>query len=546
MNVAFSRSTGRYVALASLSLACSLPGVLSASPALPSLEVPLTDGMIEGTRMRKDSTDLRVFRGIPYAAPPVGEFRWREPQPVARWAGVRSAAEFGPRCTQNPDSQHHFRSTRMSEDCLFLNVWTPARGEGEGKGEKLPVLVYFHGGGFNSGDGSERRYDGAGLAARGIVAVTVNYRLGLFGFLASPEAASESPHGAAGNYGLLDQVAALRWVRDNIAQFGGDPDQVTIGGELEGAISVSAHMASPLSRGLFARAIGLSGGAFTPMGLLSRTKAQELSQRIMEDTSLAEMRTMDADAMQDEIGDVTTTLRLGPSVDGYFLPSMPVTSFSTGRQARVPLFVGTNAREQELEASLHGMDLTPDGWRKSLSILLGSLAEEGLTYFPGSTEEEVTRSAKRLTKDMFDEHSTWRWMDLQRQTGDAPVYFYEYTHPLALEASVTGESSPSRFDGLHGTEIEYALGNLDNETHYAWTADDREVSRIFSGYLTQFLKTGNPNGSGLPEWPAVSQQNDGLTRQIIAKQPRTVIDHSAAEQAFMLRFYDRMSPPEDS
>ncbi len=231
-----------------VSFSCMLSPAARAEPPLPAPQVSVATGAIEGVRMQLGGTDLNVFRGIPYAAPPIGEFRWREPQPLARWAGVRRAAEFGPRCMQLPVNREAFRSGQMSEDCLHLNIWAPAPAAGH---EKLPVLVYFHGGGFEAGDGSEGRYDGANLAARGIVVVSINYRLGVFGFSRRTRA-RQSPLTASGNYGLLDQEAALRWVHRNIAAFGGDPGRVTIAGESAGGWSVCAHMASPLSRGLFA------------------------------------------------------------------------------------------------------------------------------------------------------------------------------------------------------------------------------------------------------------------------------------------------------
>jgi para-nitrobenzyl esterase len=543
MKFPFSRAAWRYVASAGISLLCCLHGAARAEPAAPAPEVRLSNGMVQGMRIRKNGTDLSVFRGIPFAAPPVGAFRWREPQPVARWAGTRKAHQFGPRCAQPARHNHTFRSTAMSEDCLYLNVWTPAHGDGE----KLPVLVYFHGGGFLEGDGSEPRYDGAGLATRGIVTVTVNYRLGIFGFLAPPDAAQESPHGTAGNYGLLDQVAALRWVRENIAQFGGDPKQVTIGGESSGAISVAAHMASPLSRGLFARAIGQGGGAFVPMAPLSQAEAHKIALKFIGERSLAELRTIEAGTLLDATGDETHELRSWPSVDGHFLPAMPVASFSAGAQARVPLIVGTNTQEREFDATLQGIDLTPQNWPRTLRILLSSHADEALTFFPGSTEEEVARSVRQLQRNMFVNHCTWRWMDLHRQTGGAPVYFYEYAHPRPLETSPLRDGPPKSLIGtVHGAEIEYALDNLDAEPQYVWAADDREVSRVFSGYVAQFVKTGNPNGSGLPEWPAVREQQGGLTRQVIANPTQTVLDRGAAEQAFMLRYYDHWNPPGDS
>ena len=262
-----------------------------AHAAAPPPRVSLADGWVEGRRAQADAVALEVFQGIPYAAPPLGDLRWKPPQPASAWNGVREAKRFGPRCMQLPlFGDMRFRSAGMSEDCLYLNVWKPA-----GATTKLPVLVYFFGGGFVAGDGSEPRYDGASLASRGIVTVTVNYRLGVFGFFATPALAAESPQHAAGNYGLLDQVSALRWVRDNIAAFGGDPAQVTIAGESAGSIAVSALMTSPLSRGLFARAIGESGALIAPIApvpLATMERRGEAFARQLGAGSLAALRAL--------------------------------------------------------------------------------------------------------------------------------------------------------------------------------------------------------------------------------------------------------------
>ncbi|MEA3120810.1 MAG: para-nitrobenzyl esterase [Paraburkholderia sp.] len=504
--------------------------------------------------MQLGSTDLNVFRGIPYAAPPIGEFRWREPQPLARWAGVRSAAEFGPRCMQLPSNREAFRSGQMSEDCLHLNIWTPARAMQE-KHEKLPVLVYFHGGGFDAGDGSEGRYDGANLAARGIVMVTVNYRLGVFGFLSMPESARESSQGTGGNYGLLDQVAALRWVRENIAAFGGDPEQVTIGGESAGAISVSAHMVSPLSRGLFARAIGESGAMFAPIiKLPSRSVAESNAIKYAGHavaTSLKELRTKSADALLSAT-EKGTGFWFGPIVDGYFLTDTPKSSFGSGAQARVPLLIGSNAQDGDFSMVLEGTAPTPGNWRRVAEELFTfePMVEEALKYYPGNNEQEVLRSATTLAADMFLSHVTWRWMDQHRRTGQAPVYFYEFRQPRPSEAVKDKEQKLQAALGVsgaaNGAEIEYALGNLDNQPRYVWKPEDREVSRLFSGYIAQFVKTGNPNGNGLPDWPAAREEKDGLTRQVIATQTHTERDDSAARQAFLQHFFEARRLGDDS
>ncbi|MDQ6760665.1 MAG: carboxylesterase family protein, partial [Acidobacteriota bacterium] len=287
--------------------------------------VKLANGTLEATLAPKDG--VRSFKGIPFGQPPVGNLRWREPQPVKNWKGIRKADQFGPRCMQrtSPASDYWFRSNGMSEDCLYLNVWTPAKSARE----KLPVLVYIFGGGFQNGDGSEPRYDGENMARTGIVAVSVNYRTNIFGFLAHPELTQESPHHAAGNYGLLDQVAALQWVQKNIAAFGGDPQRVTVAGESAGSIAVSALMASPLSRDLMAGAIGESGAMISSLPPQPLAEAEQNGARFGAAAgadTLAALRAMSGEQIQEAVGK-TQGFRFGTTLDGYFLTKPLAASF---------------------------------------------------------------------------------------------------------------------------------------------------------------------------------------------------------------------------
>jgi para-nitrobenzyl esterase len=433
-----------------------------------------------------------------------------------------------------------FRSDEMSEDCLYLNVWTPERDATE----KLPVLVYFHGGGYVDGDGSEERYDGANLASRGIVTVTLNYRLGVFGFLAPPGAVLESPHSAAGNYGLLDQVAALRWVRDNIDRFGGDPAQVTIAGNSAGSLSVSAQMASPLSRGLFARAIGLSGAAFTPLKLWTREEGERAANVLakhFDATSLAQLRALPASDL------IATTDRakppgylFWPTVDGHFLPETVETVFEQGRQATVPLLLGANSHEGHVSMVLRDAPPTPANWRTAIEGLFAGEADEALLYYPGGSEEEVMRSGTALATELFIGHSAWRWMDSHARSA-VPVYYYLYVHPRPAERDATAAAqvreAQSADGAVHSAEIEYALGNLGNRPRYAWSEDDHTVSRIFSGYVEQFVKTGQPGGSSaLPAWPTAIDERGRIRRQEIGLRTRTMFSNNRAHQKFLQKF----------
>ncbi|GLU34271.1 carboxylic ester hydrolase [Trinickia caryophylli] len=538
----------------------------NAAPSSSAISVELPEGTLAGVRQAVGSTSVRVFRGVPYAAPPVGDYRWREPQPVARWAGVRKATRFGAACMQAtlPGAS---RASDMSEDCLYLNVWAPMAHETD----KLPVLVYLHGdgattgGGFSAGDGAQPRYDGAQLAARGIVVVTLNYRLGVFGFLSHPELARESSHGGAGNYGLLDQHAALRWVRENIGRFGGDASAITLAGQGAGAVAVSAHMASPLSRGLFARAIGESGGAFKPIEFWPKEHAKKTSLDLAKRlgaSSLAELRAVPAaELMKQTDPNAAQTIAFWPSIDGHFLPATPESIFLEGQQARVPLLLGSNSQESHFSSLLDHEKPTPANWSKIIDDTFYSQVDRFLALYPGRDEDEVMRSATALASDLFTGHSTWRWMDAHRKTGQAPVYYYLYTHPRPAARAgspATAEEQPPQptMGPVHTAEIEYVFGNLNEEPGYAWTEEDRAISQVFSGYMTQFVKTGAPNDqiartdesphgahaplprTPLPQWPAAGVGED-VSRQSIGATTFSIRDSNASRQSFLREYLAR-------
>ena len=449
--------------------------------------VKVAGGTLEGVT---EASGVRSFKGIPFAAPPVGNLRWREPQPAAGWEGIRKADHFAAKAMQLPVySDMQFRAAGTSEDCLYLNVWQPA---GAGK-NLLPVLVYFYGGGFVAGDGSELRYDGESMATKDIVAVTVNYRLGVFGFFAHPELTHESPHHASGNYGLLDQAAAIKWVKENIKAFGGDPNKITIAGESAGSNSVSAQMASPLSRDLIAGAIGESGsvlgGQVTPLARAEHTG--EDFAKSCGANSLADLRAMPAQQVL-EATKKGNGFRFSITVDGYFFPKSPYAIFAAGQQAHVPLLVGWNAEESDYHAILGNDAPTLDNYTAGVKKLYGAGADSILAVYKAAGDTDVKKVATDLAADRFIAFNTWKWADMQLNTGGKPVYRYHY------------ERARPGAGASHSAEIEYAMGNLSTNKVFAWTPDDYKVSATLQGFFANFIKTGNPNGAGLPEWPAAN------------------------------------------
>lgn len=482
--------------------------------------VKTKNGTLAGTY----ESGIEVFRGVPYAAPPVGKFRWREPQPMKNWSGVRQADKFGPKAMQLPVfGDMNFRSNGTSEDCLYLNVWTPAKTASA----KLPVLVYFYGGGFIAGDGSEPRYDGEAMSRHGIVAVTVNYRLGVFGFFSYPGLTKESPHHASGNYGLLDQAAAIKWVKENIAQFGGDPNKITIGGESAGSFSVSAQMASPLSRDLIAGAIGESGSLLGLRPTATLKEAEEAGEKFakgINKSSLEALRAMPAE----DLLNATSKLGYGSfpvDVDGYFFPESPLQIFKEGKQAHVPLLVGWNSAEMNYHMLLQNEEPTVENYTKAVKKMYGDQAEEALKVYHASTDAEVIPAATALASDLFIAYSTWKWSDEASKTGGKPVfrYFFERPRPqmrpemgnaqAGLAGGVIRDTTgiktpppPPATGAVHSAEIEYALGNLPTNRVYDWQPEDFQVSTIMQMFFANFIKTGNPNGLGVPQWPAVNNQ----------------------------------------
>jgi para-nitrobenzyl esterase len=463
--------------------------------------VKTANGVLQGIQV----SGISMFKGVPFAQPPVGDLRWKEPLPVKNWEGVRKADHFAARAMQLPVfSDMQFRSDAVSEDCLYLNIWTPAK---TGK-EELPVLVYFYGGGFIAGDGSEFRYDGEFMARRGIVSVTVNYRLGIFGFMAHPELTKESPHHASGNYGLLDQTEALRWIHKNIASFGGDPDKITIAGESAGSFSVSAQVVSPLPRNLFAAAIGESGSLIGFKPLNSLKESEKLGLQFGDSLrahSIKDLRALPAQQI------LQATARPGArdfsiDVDGYFFPEQPLALYKAGNVSKVPLLVGWNSGEGSWQWMFNQDKPTKENFEKIVRKLYPDRAEKLLKVYVVRNDSDVERVASEMAGDNFIAFSTWRWAELQAKT-NSPVYRYYFTRArpgLRTEINKTPvqpENAGGYQGASHSAEIEYALGNLSTNRVYDWQPDDYMVSDVMQNYFLNFIKTKNPNGLGLPYWP---------------------------------------------
>jgi para-nitrobenzyl esterase len=515
------------------------------------VQITISNGIIEGEFDIK--TNIQSFKGIPFAHPPVANLRWKAPQPLTNWAGVKQTKKFGPRAIQsNIFGDMGFRSDGTSEDCLYLNVWSPAKSANE----KLPVLVYFYGGGFAAGDGSENRYDGENMAKKGIVTLTVNYRLGIWGFFSHPELTKESPNHASGNYGLLDQNAALKWVQANISKFGGDPKRVTIAGESAGSIAVSAQMASPLSKGLIAGAIGESGASIfptlSPVPLAEGEKTGlEFGKKIGAST-LKDLRAMSTfELYQKSVG--TSLGVFKTTIDGYFLPKSLPEIFEAKQQAMVPLLLGWNSEEMNYRALTMGKDLDNESYIQKVKELYGNKADEVLKLYPVGTPEVTEQSATDLAGDRFIAYSTWKWFDLHRKNSTQPVYRYYYAHPRPemrdneLEAGLAGgvikkdKSTPKAAipkGAVHSAEIEYAMGNLATNTNYAWTEDDYKVSDTMMNFFANFIKTGNPNGDKLPVWPmAKNEENPEI--MIIDVNSKAVKAENDARYLFLEKEYSK-------
>jgi para-nitrobenzyl esterase len=511
----------------------------SASTPADARPVKTESGVVAGALVA--GGQVRVFKGIPYAAPPVGNLRWREPQPAARWSGVKTAIDFGPACPQAERTQVvGERIVKSSEDCLTLNVWAPVNPAGR----HVPVMVWIHGGGFTQGAGSLSPYDGEALARRGAVVVTFNYRLGPLGFFAHPALTREGGHDASGNYGLLDQVAVLRWVKANIRGFGGSPEHVTVFGESAGAVSIGCLLVAPQARGLFHAAILESGAPFgvtrylkdPPAGEESMEEVGELVARRLgcdrEDDVLAALRSKSVDDIMNAAHPAPVFfgegIRFGPVVDRWLLPDRPATLLEQAQQLKVPVIVGSNADEGTIfVAPLQNFDV--ESYRRFIRTTFRDRADEVLARFPVTRDAEVKPALARVVGYSAFVSPARRLARALTGLGDH-AYLYSFTR-------VRTGTPGARFGAFHGAEIPFVFGTLARGARAGSEPDDddRALSQLMMGYWVRFAATGDPNGDGAPGWPRYATRTDHALEFGDEVQVRSGVAHDVSD------FFDRVA-----
>jgi para-nitrobenzyl esterase len=494
----------------SCAIAASLAATLLAQPAAAA-PVRTAEGLLEGVQQG----DVIVYKGVPFAAPPTGELRWRPPQPVKSWTGVRKADASAPGCIQTPSPPPAGQGP-FSEDCLYLNVWRPAKADGP-----LPVMLWFYGGGFQTGSAGWDLFDASALARHGVMVVTFNYRLGVLGFLAHPELTRESPHHASGNYGEMDAIAALEWIRRNAAALGGDPKRVTLFGQSAGGIMISDLLASPEARGLFSGVIGESNGNFYPT-----------DSRIGGPQSLAAAEKQGADYAAKLGAPTLEALRKLPAekflpappwarpiVDGWVVPQGAADAFAAGRQIDVPTLVGGNAEEANFPIA------TPPIKAAAFESELSGFKpfeEKIRAAYPFATDEEAWRARLDFYSDLGFRWTIWTWARLQIRMGKAPVYYYRFEQPEPLKDSALRQ----RLGAPHASEMFFVFQD-ERYPPFEWTASDRELAEQMAGYWTNFAKRGDPNGPGLPPWPRFTEASPKVMR---LKSPPAADDLPNARQ----------------
>ena len=487
-----------------------------------TLQVNTQYGILEGF----EEDGVKKFLGVPFAQAPVGELRWKAPQTLQPWEGVREAKAFGADPMQlDIFGDMAFRGAGRSEDCLYLNIWTTAATTAD----NLPVLIYFNGGGLMAGSGSEPRYDGSAMAKQGVIGVTANYREGVFGYFAHPELTAASDYKGSGNYGFLDQVAAIKWVKENIAAFGGDPNRITIVGESAGSFSVSLLMCSPLSKGLIAGAMLSSGAEVMPNKPATLAEAEAAGIDALKGAgiaSLADAMALSADSLQKVLPPRGMSRVV---IDGYFMKESADNVFEKNEQAQVPLLAGWNSLEGHPAQALQGQAPTLANFKNAMKAQFGDMTDEILTAYGITADEDVlSQKGLDLASDLFTGFPTWKVCDYHAKSG-LPVYRYHYRHPRPQVSAKMGDKTGALAGGVrekteeekkaaatqpaiapgavHSADIEYAMGTLDTNEYYDWQQEDYDISKLFLTYYANFCKTGNPNGEGLPEWTVITKDN---------------------------------------
>ncbi|MEP7307029.1 MAG: carboxylesterase family protein [Acidobacteriota bacterium] len=528
------------------------------SAAVPD-QVKTEMGLIAGTAATTQES-VRSFKGIPFAAPPLGENRWRAPQPGAKWDGVRNGDAFGAPCTSGPAAARGGggggarggaggrggaaappaqavpaapREPARSEDCLYLNVWSSAKSAGD----RRPVMVWIYGGGFTGGSGGLAWYDGENLAAKGPVIVTFNYRLGSLGFFAHPELVKESGHNASGNYGMMDAIAALQWVKRNISAFGGDPNNVTVAGESAGAIMVGALVGSPQAKGLFHRAIAQSGGwmGLTMAHMRTSAAAQADGAKAMDALGVKTIR----DLRVKPLNELTGLSAGGLVVDGYLIPQDESMTFMNGKQNAVDVLTGSNKDEANFGicgpgagvAGRGGQGMTTDAFKTAAERKFGELAAQYLQLYPAASDADAQRAAHEACADEI----TWnmrQWAAAQSKLGKK-AYTYFFTRIPTLN----GQPSPQ--GATHTAEISYAFNNPKGQPTQTWTDVDTKLADAMSSYWVNFITKGDPNGSGLPQWP---QYKDLATSKVmvLGDTPQAESAPAVAKLTFFQSAFQRM------
>ena len=503
-----------------------------------TLQVETKYGILEGI----EEDGVKKFLGVPFAQAPVGDLRWKAPQPLQAWEGVRPAKAFGNDPMQlNIFGDMQFRGAGRSEDCLYLNIWTTATTTADA----LPVLIYFNGGGLMAGSGSEPRYDGSSIAKEGVIGVTANYREGVFGYFSHPDLTAASDYKGSGNYGFLDQVAAIQWVKENIEAFGGDPARITIVGESAGSFSVSLLMCSPLSKNLIAGAMLSSGAEVLPNEPASQADADAAGAEMLQKAgiaSLADAMAIDADSLQKILPPRGMSRVV---IDGYFMTESADAVFEKGEQAQVPLLAGWNSLEGTPMQMLRDQAPTLQNYKNAMKAQFGDATDEIFNaYGIVADEDVVSQKGFDLASDLFTGFPTWKVCDYHVKTTSQPVYRYHYMHPRPQVSAKMGDMTGGLAGGVrakteeekkaqqpaiapgavHSADIEYAMGTLDTNEFYDWQEADYAISKLFLSYYANFCKTGNPNGEGLPQWTAITKDN-------LDSAPVMIIDVESAEAA---------------